>query len=61
MTKLVDGRIPPLTECPYKAECPMAGTSCHHKGTEHKVAFSCGAARAFELIHKYENTNPEIN
>lgn len=54
MTKLVDGKIPALTECPYKDECPMARTSCHHKGKDHTVPFSCGAARAFALIHKYE-------
>lgn len=54
MTKLVNGKIPAFEICPFKDECPMAETSCHHKGTEHNVPFSCGAARAFDLIHKYD-------
>lgn len=61
MTKLVGGKIPALTDCPYKDECPMAQTSCHHKGKEHNVPFSCGAARAFDLIHKFDKPNPETN
>lgn len=55
MTKLVDGSIPAHTECPFVGECPMAKTGCcHHKGPAHNVPFSCGAARAFDLIHRHE-------
>jgi hypothetical protein len=54
-SKLVAGRIPAHTECPFRANCPMsANGSCHHKGTEHNRTFSCGAARAYDLIERNE-------
>lgn len=54
-TKLVAGKIPAHTECPFRANCPMAANNtCHHKGTEHNRDFSCGAARAYDLIERNE-------
>lgn len=54
-SKLVDGKIPVGIECPFRAECPIAKHSaCHHRGKEHDKMFSCGAARAFDLIQRYE-------
>lgn len=54
-SKLVAGRIPAHTECPFRAGCAIAANStCHHKGTEHNVEFSCGAARAYDLIQRNE-------
>ena len=46
--KLVDGCIPPYTECPYKSKCVMVN-NCYHLGRKHNVAFSCGFARTFEV------------
>lgn len=52
-TKLVDGRIPAHTECPFRSQCAMVvHNTCHHKGKEHNNAFSCGAARAYDLIQR---------
>ena len=58
MTQLVEGRIPANTECPFRSQCAFAQQepiTCRHKGTEHNVAFSCGAARGFELINKRQS------
>jgi hypothetical protein len=49
MSKLVEGLIPSFKECPFKSECPLVST-CHHKGKFHDVGFSCGAARAFDML-----------
>ena len=46
--KLVNGCIPPYTECPYKSKCVMVN-NCYHLGRKHSVAFSCGFARTFEV------------
>lgn len=45
--KLVDGSIPRNTECPYKQMCDF---SCQHQGINHDVPYSCGSARAYEII-----------
>lgn len=51
MSKLKDGRIPPYTVCPYKAQCSIAKVGlCKHTGTTHAVSFSCATARGYELI-----------
>jgi len=50
MNELVNGLILKGTECPYREECNMG---CDHKGTEHKVDFSCGLARAFEISRSH--------
>lgn len=48
---LVDGKIPANTVCPWKQQCNTAQDGrCHHQGKEHPGPFSCGKARAFELL-----------
>lgn len=49
--KLVGGCIPAHTECPYKENCDYV-EGCHHKGVEHEVPFSCGAARFYRVFKK---------
>lgn len=52
-SKLVKGRIPAHTNCPYAGKCSEPDTGfCRHKGVWHTVEFSCGFARAFDLIQK---------
>ena len=54
-TLLTEGKIPPHTECLYKAECNDGVTGlCAHHGKAHGVPFSCGAARAFDLVQRRE-------
>jgi len=50
MAKLIDGKIPAFTECPYKSKCNPE--ICNHQGSDHQVAFSCAFARAYELLEK---------
>ncbi len=45
--RLVKGKIPPHTECPYKNKC-INIDSCNHKSITHKVEFSCGMARLYD-------------
>lgn len=54
--RLVDGRIPAHTECPFKANCfqtnyGMIGR-CYHEGINHMVPFSCATARSYEIIER---------
>lgn len=57
-SKLKFGKIPANTECPFKSGCAYAkhdGTNhsmCHHQGKEHPIEYSCGAARAFDLMER---------
>lgn len=53
MSKLIDGRIPPKTECPFKDRCNQASV-CKHNGIEHTCAFSCGLARLFDKVDEGE-------
>lgn len=54
-SKLVKGKIPPHTECPYRETCSKPGRDlCNHLGKDHTVEFSCGLARAFDIINRYE-------
>lgn len=54
MTKLVEGKIPPHTECPFAKECEIKSMGkCWHKGVEHNVYFSCGAARGFDIVDRF--------
>jgi hypothetical protein len=48
---LVDGKILAGQVCPYRNQCPSAreGT-CHHKGEQHNVPYSCGTARMFKIF-----------
>lgn len=60
MTKLVDGRIPARTVCPFRDRCSIvASGSCHHLGIDCESQFSCAAARAFDLMERpAANTRP---
>lgn len=49
MSKLVEGKIPANTVCPFLSECSMT-SQCHHQGKNHSVPFSCAAARGFDII-----------
>ncbi len=53
-SKLVDGRIPAGTKCPFKGECEYykAG-ECGHFGKDHTVAYSCGVARLYDVTNIY--------
>jgi hypothetical protein len=54
-TKLTNGRIPAFTACPFKATCStLREGKCHHRDTEHPVAFSCATARGFDLMERYD-------
>lgn len=53
MTKLVEGRIPVGSVCPFKDKCEI-GSSCYHTGKFHRMPFSCATARAYDLIERYE-------
>lgn len=50
---LVDGKIPPNTECPYKDKCEIfQAQKCHHQGLNHATAFSCAVARGFAIVSR---------
>lgn len=52
-TKLENGCIPANTECPFKGECDIrAVCMCAHGGLGHKVAFSCAAARFYDMMEQ---------
>lgn len=53
-SKLFYGKIPAKQECPFRERCGY--DKCAHKGKEHNVMFSCGFARAFDLLDRYETT-----
>jgi len=51
--KLVNGKIPPNAECPFKNECDIVKFGCcNHNGINHNVPFSCAMARFFEITQK---------
>ncbi|QRE00190.1 hypothetical protein [Burkholderia phage BCSR5] len=53
---MIDGRIRPRTECPYRAKCEIAQDgACHHLGVKHLQAFSCATARGFALVERNES------
>ena len=50
-SKLVDGKIPEHTVCPFREKCEIAiSGNCNHNGVEHTVSFSCASARGFDLL-----------
>lgn len=50
-SKLVDGRIPAYTECPFREKCEIAQANrCNHLGVFHKSEYSCATARGFDLL-----------
>jgi hypothetical protein len=49
--KLVNGKIPAFTECPYKGQCKTAKIGqCGHFGKDHPKSFSCSIARILTVI-----------
>lgn len=56
VSHLKDGKIPVRTVCPFREQCIIAQEgSCHHQGINHEREYSCGAARAFDLIERNSN------
>ena len=54
-SKLLAGKIPARTECPYVNICDIkAMGECNHQGINHTMSFSCGVARAYDICHRYE-------
>jgi hypothetical protein len=50
---LTNGSIPARNICPYREKCPIAQAGgCNHKGEKHKTAFSCAAARGFDIVDR---------
>lgn len=48
---LVNGKIPAHTVCPYRDQCEYAKQNeCNHRGVDHTIPFSCGAARLFKIF-----------
>jgi hypothetical protein len=54
---LVNGKIPPHTECPFKEECSKTYSDCRHTGINHDLPYSCGYARLFNIFLKREINN----
>lgn len=51
--RLVNGKIPVGSECPYKERCGEALQGlCGHTGKTHTVDYSCGYARLFAILEK---------
>ncbi len=50
MSKLINGRIPVGSDCPFATECAIKEEGdCKHKGVRHPVDFSCATARGFDM------------
>lgn len=59
MTKLVNGLIPANTDCPFRSCCSSARLgNCHHLGAVNPRPYSCGTARAFDLIEQRKPLEP---
>lgn len=53
MNKLVEGKIPVGTVCPFRAQCSSAvNGTCGHLSENHTVAYSCGYARLFNIMQR---------
>lgn len=51
MKHLVEGKIPAHTACFWAKQCAVAQAGqCNHNGVNHKIPFSCGFARAFQIF-----------
>lgn len=59
--RLVGGRVPASTRCPYARECWFAkdGT-CQHKGTDQKVSFHCMSARVLAALDHFSDDDIPI-
>lgn len=54
--QLVNGKIPPKTECPFATKCAIKTEgNCKHKGVEHPAPFSCATARGFDLVQSLDD------
>lgn len=55
-SRLVFGAIPANTECPFLKQCSHDTMicMCGHQGKDHKVEFSCAAARAYDIFSNKE-------
>lgn len=50
-SKLIAGKIPANTACPFARECPdKTNANCAHTGAQHPTEFSCGYARLFDKL-----------
>ena len=50
---LVNGKIPPHTECPYRIYCAsFRNGNCYHQGARHRVAYSCASARGWAIVRR---------
>jgi hypothetical protein len=48
---LIEGKIPVGMICPFRIRCHQAATgNCGHSGYNHNIEFSCGMARAFDIV-----------
>lgn len=53
VTKLVLGKIPAFTKCPFTSRCAFVEKGiCKHKGENHNVDFSCAVSRAYDLVDR---------
>lgn len=58
---LINGKIPPHTECPWKLSCQARMFHhCHHMGKKHEVEFSCAFARGFNAVDKIRGRSRPI-
>lgn len=58
MSKLVEGKIPAHTDCPFRTRCPFdEDNTCRQRGVDHNVDFSCASARAYDLIESARSPN----
>lgn len=57
LSKLVNGKIPEKTECPFKKECPTINL-CKHNGINHPCVFSCATARFLDIKQRTKKELP---
>ena len=51
LSLLKQGKIPADTVCPFRVKCHEAARGeCKHRGYNHSVEFSCGYARAHDIV-----------
>lgn len=56
---LNEGMIPAHTPCPFTETKCKNMCIAFHKGVEHKVPFSCAAARAWDLSYRLSHEKPQ--
>lgn len=53
---LVQGKIPARTPCPFANVCHEKRNGwCNHRGEAHRVPYSCGYARLFDIVQQGNN------